>query len=511
MARPFSNFDYVESHYQREPAIRRIFSQARMHHAQSFAVEDIEADGLVADENAEIHSFLASYQMTGLQRLSFWTAPNDAVENGNINSENLVGYAVVKKDRVPSRQSLANGSWHVFESVIRKYPDRHNYIPANPKFPVVFGTRQFQLQGALYCQQNGLNKSCAQVAIRSLLATISPELDISYSQLNAIARNYPPLTPSEGLSVQQISGIFDKLGMKYTAIEYGEDESSSGGSDSPTDRAAFPYQKFLYAGVEAGAGALLGFRRDAAEPAERSHIIPFFGHTFNSDTWVVNADSGYFSIGEAIRYIPSDAWVNSFIGHDDNYGSNFCVPRLYVKPQNVGYVLALHKAGFGTSGIEAEAIGSEYVYALLGVETIKDSTNPWLRRLVAFADQQRVVIRAVPLTRDEYVSHLNAAQDWEWNREHSSTREVMRAHLPERLWMIEVSLPELFPANHRKLGSILLNGDGEFGEDLDLSEFVFAQFPSIIVFARGLSAGGTPEFTFSESNLKSHIPVYPGE
>ena len=63
-------------------------------------------------------------------------------------------------------------------------------------------------------------------------------------------------------------------------------------------RDELPYQKFLYAGIESGGGALLGFKFGGPGAKGEKHLIPFFGHTFNKDIWVSNADPAYFHVGE---------------------------------------------------------------------------------------------------------------------------------------------------------------------------------------------------------------------
>jgi hypothetical protein len=55
-------------------------------------------------------------------------------------------------------------------------------------FQVRVGNCDFSVRGVLFCQQNGLNKTCAQVALRSLLARRAPEEDLSYGQINAWAK-----------------------------------------------------------------------------------------------------------------------------------------------------------------------------------------------------------------------------------------------------------------------------------------------------------------------------------
>ena len=491
---PFSNFSYVDDFYKGHAATRRLFSQARSLGACTLLTEELPVDGLVRDENEEITALFPDYSMEFLRRLSFWDCSPRAVQSKKADSTNLLGFAVMKCDRVGMETA-----WHIFESVFRKHPHEHNYVPRIPKFRVLLGGGVFRLPGVLYCQQNGLNKACAQVALRSAIASCRSQRDISYRRINELAAAIKPFHPKDGLDSQQIRHVLEQLDITYTDVDYT--------TQTDTFREELPYQKFLYAGIESGDAALLGFEFMGPGATGQRHIIPFFGHTFNKDTWVPYAEHDYFHVGDETRYIPSEAWVSSFIGHDDNFGSNFCVPRQYVQRGQVQYVVVIHRSGFASNGVEAEAVAIEYLYSLLASLLEEGLNNEWTLRLAKNAAEQRVVLRAIPLTRDEYVKHLSTVTDWKGKNEYKYLREALGPALPDCLWMIEVSIPELFPANKRKIGCILLDGSKPMGPELDFSSFLLARFPGLYLFFRSINEDGHPQFEGRMSNLKSHVDL----
>src|SRR5437867_3859802 len=115
---PFSNFDFVDKHFDEETAIRRLFSQARSQDAKTLVVEDIKAEGVLLSENQEIKKAYPDYKMTGLKRLSFWKRRIQSADQLRLSTSNdLIGYFIGKKDCVPSMQK---DDWHVFEAVFRK-------------------------------------------------------------------------------------------------------------------------------------------------------------------------------------------------------------------------------------------------------------------------------------------------------------------------------------------------------------------------------------------------------
>jgi hypothetical protein len=500
---PFSSFDGVEQHYAGTPAIHRCFSLARSFNSQSFIVESIPPVGLIADENQEIRSLGISHQQGGLLRVSFWrelVKDKDAISG--MTPDALVGYAILKED-VTADVSGQNKHWHVFEAVFRKYEHSNNCVPDVAGFPVRVNDTSFRLQGILYCQQNGLNKACAHVALRSLLSRLVPEGDVSYSAMNAVARAScgSDYDPSNGLNAMQIRAILTHYRVNYRDVDYSQATLAD-----ENVRQTQPYQKYLYAGIESGCGALLGFSMAGPEAKDERHIIPFYGHTFNKDTWVPDAQSSYFDIGGGLGYIPSESWTSSFIGHDDNFGANFCVPRLYINPEQAQYVVEILKPGVEYGGMLAEAQASQLLYSICA-RLIPES--PWQQRLVHYARNQKVVLRAICLDRASYVTHLQSIQDWNGIREDPETIKSLESLSPDVLWMIEISIPHLFPANERKLGEIILDARMPLQPDGDVhyGAFVIARLSGQFVVLNEMNNGG-PSFETVPSRIQSHVAVW---
>lgn len=484
---PFSFFDLIEDKYGSVPSIRRLFSLARSSEATSLIVEEIPAVGIIAEEDEDIAQLASGAVFVKNQRLSFWKS----TPQGKL----LVGYAIVKLDYIPGRPF----NWHVFEAVFTKYDHPHNCI-AHPKvYRLCVDGADISIEGILYCQQNVFTKACAQVAMRSLLSRLLPDADISYRRINEIAKSIDPqFTPSGGLGPAHIRAILQEFGIRFHDIDYEE---------APEARETFPYQKYAYAGLESGGGCLLGFRWVGPGLTEDSkHIIPIYGHTFNKDTWVPDAEASYFHVGEDLRYMPSESWTSSFLGHDDNFGPNFCIPRLYLGKQ-IEYIVEIFRPGIMYSGINAEAIAVDILYSLKSM--ICDLENRWIQRLHQWIADQKVVLRSQALTREEYLDHLLSINDWEGHSENAELGGVLGEDLPNFLWVIEISTPQLFPANERKLGEIVLDGTKELIPDEELSAydvFEFARLPGVYLLGGPLH-DGVPEISSIESDLIAHTPL----
>lgn len=503
-ASPFSGFQFVEDGFDSSPAVHRCFSLARSAGVQTLVVEEISEAGLVQDENQEILAYASDHKMTGLVRLSFWVPSfKRKIALKSKNDSDLIGYAIIKRDWSPSQNY---NSWHIFEAVFSKYPHKHNCVHRAPYHKIEVCGYEFKVNGVLYCQQNTLNKVCAHVALRSLLASRIKAGDISYSELNRLAHaaSDTPYNPANGLGPIHIRGILNALNIPFRDVDYSESEKNN-----PNVREELPYQKYLYAGVESGAGALLGFKLSGPQAVDAKHIIPFYGHTFNKDTWAPDADASYFHIGKAVGYIPSESWTSSFIGHDDNFGPNFCVPRSYVKPEQAEYVVEFIDDGLEFGGVQAEALSLTFLYSLHPyLDAYKK--NSWIKRLArdSSPSNQRVVLRAIAVHRDEYISHLRNIEDWDGKFENPQIPALLIDLLPEKIWIIEISVPQLFPANERKLGEVVLNPFISFDEKqpINYDHFLFARVPELYFFVTKV-VSDKPKFMSVPSQITSHTKV----
>ena len=496
LIQPFSCFNFIESVFGDYDSIRRLFSLARSSLAKTLVCEKIPACGIIAEENEDILALFGGYKNTDLVRLSFWKSEFDTT-SASLSVADIVGYAILKKDEIASLGEM----WHVFESVFIKYPHQHNCVPCPGHYELKVGQEIYLVDGVLYCQQNGLNKACAQVALRSILSRLIPEEDISYRKINNIANSVMAgFSPGKGLNVSQIREILNSYGIKFRDIDYT--------LSSPEMRNALPYQKFAYAGLEGGAAALVGFRLSGRNLEEEAkHIIPIYGHTFNKDTWAPDADFSYFRIGEGLGYVPSECWTSSFLGHDDNFGPNFCIPRLYIEKEKVDYAVEIFREGVCYSGVQAEAMALNLLYSLLPQLSLNGNT--WIARLLEWVSKQQIVFRTISIQAEDYVDHLVSIVDWDGNTEDESIYRSFEDDLPEYLWVIEISTPQLFPANERKLGDIVFDATQELNtsdEEAMNNVFILARLPEAYFFG-GDMADGTPEFTTIVSGIESHTDL----
>ena len=544
LRQPSSNFDLVAKHFDSVQTIHRCFSIARSHGCKACVIESIRDMGLLEDDARELRTLVGRCAPES-RRISFWSRRPRKFFGRLVlpRSRHLIGYAIVRKDGIEDEMA----TWYVFESVFRKYGHRHNCVSFPGAYAVTVWRRLCSLQGVMYCQQNKLNKRCAHVALRSLLSRCVEEKDVPYSRINEIVAESAkaqgkPYSPKGGLTALQIRAVLDAFGVRYRDMDYekaaeyavqgkigqvpgwealkpAEQERRRQemlSEELARVRADMPYSKFLYDGAESGIGSLLGFRVHDHE--ESRHIIPVFGHTFNKDSWVSGSRRFYFGDdAKAAAYIQSDNWTSSYIGHDDNFGSDFCIPRAYVLPEDVAYVAELFCKGVVFPGAEAEALA---VKVLSNLEEQFDGENPWVVRFVDALDDGNVILRSVSMPSRRYFDHLSEIRDW--NRQKEDRRMIgalSQTRVPRYVWVVEISLPQLFPANERKLGEVVIDATSaawiaSFKKgsitDVVLKSIMWVRLPGAYyhpVKVAHAPDGDRLRFERQTSCLTSHVPV----
>lgn len=529
--RPFSNFDYVDDHFDGSQPLRRTLSQVRLHGAQTMVVEKVSSANDLAEENDDIAKLCLGFDSSRSEayRISFFLIDVDENNIANIPDDAFLGYAILKQDKVPPTPLVCpSGSeeWRIYESVLRESRHANNFIHGAPVWTCCVSNRAFKVIGYLYAQQNAITNSCAHVAVRTA-ATRFLGKDLSYRQMNnwvpRIQKASGQLSlPGRGLTSQEICKILENAGATTFVGDY------------TVNPPPVPYQNFVYGSIESGYPAILFFSVDrrSAKGAPSYHTVPVLGHTFCEDTWVADADSLYFPFRIATRSLSSGTWVSMFVAHDDNAGSNYCIPQHYMESNrlcqhlgkvptpckqqhgNVAFAIGTLPKEVVVDPIRAEAIGADYLLAVLAHLPKNGGTiqRRWLDRLDRHAKQHRLVLRSILLRGTECSEHLAKIRGWGTGKQLPTWIPdiVSQVAKSDFLWMVELSIPELFSANRRKVGEILILATHPTGDHRDFKSFFCARVPGYFVVLTDLpkNPGKTmPTFKFYPIELDDHVSL----
>ncbi len=534
--RAFSNFDLVEKRFDGIEPMRRILSQARVHGARTIVIEDGLQDASdLQEENQDILALMPTFRVNETEacRVSFFRDAASESTIATIPEDSFIGYAIYKKDSIKAR---------VYESVFAMSPRENNFVRGAPSWVCEVAGRSFTITGYLYAQQNAVTNSCAHVAVRTVATRFLRE-DLSYREMNEWVSEYRKAhgiqesLPGEGLTNLEICYLLERSGAKTFVADYGRIEQSP-----------VPYQLRLYDSIESGFPGIVFFGTEIQthEGEIAYHVIPVFGHTFNEDTWAPGADLKYFHHRKATKCLTSSAWVSMFIGHDDNSGSNFCIPQHYMEPLrtcrnetgdavlddngapitchqqggSVAYAIATVPAGIEADPIEAEAIAADFLLAILAEvpESFPGWKERWQNRLAnpenALAPDD-LILRTSLITGSGYCRHLEMVSGWDRNKKiPDSIIDTLSPVADDPFWMIEVSLPELFSANRRKVGEVLIRADREPSTDRDAGSLLLARLPGCFAFGDfsnsvvSSPAGVGPSFLYVPVDIDDHVELF---
>lgn len=488
----FSNFLYVDRKFRAHPVLRRLFSLARKFDYKSLLVETIAEDdcALLTVENAALRLRKPDFISAEVYRLSFWKSPPDTAPEPS----DFIGYAIFKEDRFAS---LPRPECHVFESVFPTVRGReeNNFVHCQRSYAVNTAAGSFSVRGTLYAQQNDCTFVCAHVALRSSLACMLPEGDITYAEINALAgvdHQTRMVGENRGLGPDDMEAIITGKGFAFEKVAH-----------EPRKQIVLPteFQRDLYGLIESGFPALVGFELDDPNPGPNGsarHIIPVIGHTFNEDAWVPDAQRNYF--GNQLRYFSSESWLSSFMVHDDNFGPYYCLPRHFLKQDNFRLILGIKDRATAFAAVDAEATGFNFVSAI--ARTITSIGQDWFDRFSIYARKNMLVMRTQLVRREHYAEHLASIRDWESNALETSIHANILARLPDRFWLVEASAPELFGTSRRKFGELIIDADAPLPTPLTFAPLHLARLPGLIVIPNQGS------LETSDTDLRGHTPLF---
>jgi len=233
------------------------------------------------------------------------------------------------------------------------------------------------------------------------------------------------------------------------------------------------YDQFLYSMFESGFPVILGIHGwDIRAACEVSHVVAVLGHTLNIHRFV-EASHGYgcYPIEE---YIPVSEWCDHIIINDDNFGMYVDLPsdmlRNVIVPRRNPRVHAGHAMGILPEPLELSGFQAEQFAVDVAKFTIEKIYNDkralnnlstrasfWIKILHEavnlFTHSSRLVFRTFCTKKNDYIEYLRRV----CNNSNIFSKYMMYLNtLPDRLWISEISLPDIYVANHDKLGDVVL-------------------------------------------------------
>lgn len=440
--------------------------------AQWVVREDLAPDQELLDEQEAVMIRTGGSVELKAVRLTFF---RDALEQASWRELNEpLGYVVLVGMKLPNSSRVC----FILESVIRVptiwmqesangcrcEPVTNYYVHCCREFETVVGTaaehRRFKVVGSFFCQQNDLTHVCAHAALRMGINSspahvgakltnrrINELLDIDHKakhvgKYDAQPGKHGTQPQSKGLTTEQIVRVVREMGWEAQVAEF---------NSNP----AIDYEDYIYPVMESGCPVILGIHGQST-----AHVLAVLGHTLNSDRWSPEARHGYGAFPIA-PYISTSAWADHFIVSDDNFGMYVTVPtesiRNILVPKfnpnlHASLAIGLVPKGVTTAGYAVEQSAASVATKL--IELIDPTpANRWLKLLKE--PEQKIVCRTLLVEKASYIKSMKEAEDEQKRRLTDAELSLLEGLVPERAWLTELSVPNLYTGNKRKLGDIV--------------------------------------------------------
>jgi len=443
-------------------AFHRLCSLMRKMDVKTIIIESIpNLYDEIKDECSALNSYygkinIKAYRITFLAKeISTLVAVSSLKDNDFLSSSIIINYknsregwksylfsAIVTIPKIKNNQKFAeipllNNYLQIFKTFKREV-----FISQDTKF-------EYKITGSFFCQQNSITSVCAHASLCMILNNmhlsakiITPE-DIN----RIIGVTHQEVKSGEKIIIEftnkEIEMVLNKYGLNYELLDFFENPN-------------IEYNDYIYKYIESNCPVLLQFRTDIST----SHVVPILGHTLNSDMWRPEAETAYSYLNQW-DFLSSSAWVDHFIIHDDNFGMYFCLPvdtlkRITLPKYDPNfrayYAIVIKPLDIKTSFREAEASCLVIVSKLLKWCKNKNVTLDVWTDLVAdrILKNGSIVRRTFLTTKENYIRSLEE-KDFENNSFSQNDKIALSKDLPDRFWLSEITLPELYTANRSKI------------------------------------------------------------
>jgi len=313
-------------------------------------------------------------------------------------------------------------------------------------------THRFTITGTVFHQQNGVTSVCAHAAV-------------------CMAVNNQNLHPIRVIEPEDINFT---LGIDHMAVRLKEDKEIYHADVEKVLRdfnvsiiEPPKVDDYLYNYLESRCPVLLVFT--TGDDSE-NHIIPIFGHTLNSDMWTPEAELAYSkeTTNRFRMYKSSFSWVDHFLIHDDNFGMYYCLPVQAIKkpipgkhrPLRADFAMLIVPRNVSITPREAERASMVVLTGLFErLRAERVSFDPWTDTI---ARSRPIITRTLLLTKEEYSESLDKT-DFDNKTFSARDRRELTKGLPPRFWLCEITMPDIYTANHAKVIDFFYRCDDSIG------------------------------------------------
>lgn len=435
-------------------ALARVFSLVEAADCRTVVIEeDPEEQEYKAELQAFYSKVFSQSQADRPKRLHFFEDVINRIEDIKDQDSRYLGYCDVR----PTPGNTISGALIDTRVFVKSNRD-YLFLICQRDFSVRFDAeRSLHVRAFPYMQQDGNVVRCAQAALASIArfhdkTQTGPEFTTIGSRIPTGAR----AIPSGGLEARQIGLAISEMNFEPVLYDF---------SFTPAEaKEVLHCEQIIYRYVESGIPVLIG-----VEAGRELHALVVIGHTFTPDSWLAHTRTSYYNRPKTgWTYHCSTNWVERFVVQDDNLGPYMLAPADFIQYFACRLVIVPLSPNIYLLPEDAESYVGDFLcpkihdgckaldqfldkHAKEGKAQDADS-GFWYREFRRHVDSGDLVLR----------TNLRDSADWRKTVEESECYEDFKTvleslPLPERIWVVEISWPNIFTHSRKFGGEMLLD------------------------------------------------------
>ncbi len=481
LLKDLTSFDFIKLHqrYSNTKAIGRILAMVEEAGCRTVVIETPPVDKEFKAEYEKFYKNVFKVNTDKVDRLHFFKGSIKNVDDIKNGDERYLGYCDIRPLQPPSISGAV-----ISRSVFIKKNNEYLFLVCKRVFDIDFNGKILKVDAFPYLQQDGRIIRCAQAALTSVSIYLKKNLTgPDFTEIVAKVPTGNRTIPSSGMTGQQIGLSLEAMGREAVLYEYWGDDSD----DVPLQHREQIIYRYLESGIPVIIGVVAG---------SEMHALVVIGHTFTPDSWAAQTRTGYFGHPKTgFIYHCCTNWIERFVVQDDNLGPYTLILSDFLQYYGCKLIAVGLPPGIYCMAEDAEAfvgdllcprihnITETYDYFrdehVREGKSINDKTDFWYEEFKKHTSQDELVLR----------TYLRTSKQWkDFVKKQTSCSEfedlVENLELPERVWVVEVSWPQIFRHSRRLCGEFLVDPTDQISHGVPTMDqgWLWMHLPGIVLW-----------------------------
>lgn len=465
--------------YESSKAIGRILAMVEESGCTHIVTEENPEEKEFAEEHNRFYKNVFTTTSDSVDRLHFFTGHIEEISEIEHNDARYLGYCDIRPLRPPSISGAL-----LDQKVFIKKNNNFLFLVCKRSFDIAFNGKSLKVEAFPYVQQDGRIIRCAQAALTSISTfyengKTGPDFTEIASEIPTGHRSIP----SPGMTGQQIGRSLEAMGQEAVLYEYWSDNSEN----VPLQHREQIIYRYLESGIPVLVGVVAG---------TEMHALVIVGHTFTPDSWGAQTRTDYFRHPKTgFIYHCCTNWIERFVVQDDNLGPYTLILSDFLQYYGCKLIAVGLPPGIFCMAEDAEAFVGDLLsprgHNIINTfdhyrnefkssgKTIHPETDLWYDQFKVHTNKDELVLRTYLRTSSQWKEKAKTLDTYP---EYKDLLDTLP--LPERVWVVEISWPQIFRHGRRLCGEIIIDTTDQINPGLPTLDqgWLWMHIPGVILW-----------------------------